>query len=54
MATVEVKLHLFLTSALEQGELLNLRPSHSSPGNEPRYQLNMSLGGTQSRSECSG
>jgi hypothetical protein len=39
------KLHLFLTLALNGGELLTSRPGLFNPTKEPRYSLNRGLNG---------
>jgi hypothetical protein len=46
---MEVQLHTFLISALDGHEWSVSRPGRLSPWKEPRYPLNMRLGGPQSR-----
>jgi hypothetical protein len=54
MGGVEVLRQLFSTSALDGGEWLTSLPGRLTTGKEPRYPLNMRLGGSQSRFERRG
>jgi hypothetical protein len=47
---VDVQIHIFLTSALVEGEWSASRPGRFTPEKSPRYPLYRRLGGPQSRS----
>jgi hypothetical protein len=51
---VEVRLHLFLSSVVEEGDCSTSRSGRLASGENPGKTLNMSLGVPQSRSESFG
>jgi hypothetical protein len=54
MREVKVGLHLFLISALDEGQWLTKRSGRFILRKERRYLLNRKLGWSKSRSECFG
>jgi hypothetical protein len=47
---LEVQIHVFLTSVLDGGEWLASHPDRFAPAKQPRYPLDRTLYGPQSRS----
>ena len=52
MEREEIELHLFLTSALEGGEMLTSNTGRIISRKEPQYRLNMRIRGLRIRSGC--